>query len=181
MGKSDVRRGWFETVICSARRGQDARLRRALEHGPLSSAGKRGVLHLGCRARMTVNRCFWSKHGTRTKLHGGGSPNKWRKRWVSKTHSSISCPARRLLEPRRSNDDFPRPLTTHKVDYARITSPWTMRTPAIQPWLAVPRFSGHSCATSQEYRVSDAKEGLKHQTSSFLLRTSLNVAPDQEA
>ena len=31
MGKIDVNRGWFETVICSARRGQDARLRRALE------------------------------------------------------------------------------------------------------------------------------------------------------
>ena len=43
------------------------------------------------------------------------------------------------------------------------------------------RFLAISCATSQEYRVSDAKEGLKHQTSSFLLRTSLNVAPDQEA
>ena len=31
MGKIDIKRGWFETVICSARRGQDARLRRALE------------------------------------------------------------------------------------------------------------------------------------------------------
>ena len=31
MAKIDVKRGWFETVICSARRGQDARLRRALE------------------------------------------------------------------------------------------------------------------------------------------------------
>ena len=31
MGKIDFTRGWFETVICSARRGQDARLRRALE------------------------------------------------------------------------------------------------------------------------------------------------------
>ena len=31
MGKLDIKRGWFETVICSARRGQDARLRRALE------------------------------------------------------------------------------------------------------------------------------------------------------
>ena len=31
MGKVDVKRGWLETVICSARRGQDARLRRALE------------------------------------------------------------------------------------------------------------------------------------------------------
>ena len=31
MGKVDLNRGWFETVICSARRGQDARLRRALE------------------------------------------------------------------------------------------------------------------------------------------------------
>jgi hypothetical protein len=31
MAKIDVTRGWFETVICSARRGQDARLRRALE------------------------------------------------------------------------------------------------------------------------------------------------------
>ena len=31
MAKIDVNRGWFETVICSARRGQDARLRRALE------------------------------------------------------------------------------------------------------------------------------------------------------
>lgn len=31
MAKVDVKRGWFETVICSARRGQDARLRRSLE------------------------------------------------------------------------------------------------------------------------------------------------------
>jgi len=31
VAKIDVKRGWFETVICSARRGQDARLRRALE------------------------------------------------------------------------------------------------------------------------------------------------------
>lgn len=31
MAKIDIMRGWLETVICSARRGQDARLRRALE------------------------------------------------------------------------------------------------------------------------------------------------------
>jgi hypothetical protein len=29
--KVDIKRGWFETVICSARKGQDARLRRTLE------------------------------------------------------------------------------------------------------------------------------------------------------
>ena len=79
------------------------------------------------------------------------------------------------------NDDFPRPLTTHKVDYARITGVLDDEPPSNPTLACSAPFSGHKLRTSQEYRVSDAKEGLKHQTSSFLLRTSLNVAPDQEA
>ena len=154
-----------------------------LKQGHPSSAGKRGVLHLGCRARMTANRCFWSKHGTRTKLLGGRSPNRWRKRWVNKTLSSIFCPVRRLLEPSKAQMTiFPRPLTTHKVDYARIagelrrcTSAKT-RTKARSGPFSVLR-NGQNDKNTE---FPTQRRGLKHQTSVFLLRTSLNVVLDQE-
>ena len=169
MGKSDVRRGWFETVICSARRGQDARLRRALEARASSSAGKRDVLHLGCRARMTVNRCFWSKHGTRTKLHGGGSPNKWRKRWVSKTLSSIFCPVRRLLEPSKVQMTiFPRPSRRIRWIMRESTGVLGRCRSASNPTrLAVPVFWLRNAQHHKNAEFPTQRRGLKHQTSRF--------------
>lgn len=147
-----------------------------------SSAGKKGVLHHGCLDRTTVSQCSWFKHGTRTKLHGGRLPKKWRRRWVSKTHSSTSCPVRRLLEPSKAQMMIlPHPLTTHKVDYARITDVVGPSTPHINSSMARsgPFFLPQADQQNKNVEFPTQRRGLKHQTCLFLLRTSLNVVLDQ--
>ena len=78
---------------------------------------------------------------------------------------------------------FPRHLTTHKVDYARIAhelgrytlinNPILARSGLISlPW-AAPNFKNTEIPTQ--------RRGLKRQRTEFLLRTSLNVVLDQES